>query len=48
MAYPTISAPYGMLPINLVGGQVFAGSTRQIPLGSGSATAIYSVTWSSS
>lgn len=28
MAYPTIDAPYGLKPINLIGGQVFAGSTR--------------------
>lgn len=41
MAYPTVSAPYGLLPINLIGGQVFAGATRQIPIASGSATAIY-------
>ena len=32
MAYPTISAPYGLKPINLIGGQVFAGSTRYIPI----------------
>jgi len=41
MAYPTVSAPYGLLPINLIGGQVFAGATRQIPITSASATAIY-------
>ena len=41
MAYPTVSAPYGLLPINLIGGQVFAGATRQIPIASGSATAIF-------
>ena len=29
MAYPTVSTPYGLKPINLIGGQVFAGSTRQ-------------------
>ena len=29
MAYPVISAPYGLAPINLIGGQVFAGSTRE-------------------
>ena len=41
MAYPTVSAPYGLLPINLIGGQVFAGSTRQIPISVNSSTAIY-------
>lgn len=41
MAYPTVSAPYGLRPINLIGGQVFAGSTRQIPIAVNSATAIY-------
>ena len=32
MAYPTIDAPYGLKPINLIGGQVFAGSTRTLPI----------------
>ena len=32
MAYPTVSAPYGLQPINLIGGQVFAGATRQLPI----------------
>jgi hypothetical protein len=32
MAYPTVSAPYGALPVNLIGGQVFAGSTRNLPI----------------
>ena len=41
MAYPTVSAPYGLIPINLVGGRVFAGATRQIPIGSGEGTAIF-------
>lgn len=41
MAYPAIDAPYGLLPINLIGGQVFAGSTRQIPIAVNSATAIF-------
>jgi hypothetical protein len=41
MAYPTVEAPYGLLPINLIGGQVFAGSTRQIPIASGYATSIF-------
>ena len=41
MAYPTVSGPYGFQPINLIGGQVFAGATRQIPIASASATSIY-------
>ena len=41
MAYPSVSSPYGLLPINLIGGQVFAGSTRQIPIATNSSTAIY-------
>ena len=41
MAYPTISKPYGLKPINLIGGQVFAGATRQIPIASGSGTSIF-------
>jgi hypothetical protein len=28
MAYPTVSGPFGLKPVNLIGGQVFAGSTR--------------------
>ena len=32
MPYPTVSAPYGVLPQNLIGGQVFAGSTRNYPI----------------
>lgn len=38
MAYPTVDAPYGLKPINLIGGQAFAGATRQIPIASGYAT----------
>jgi hypothetical protein len=41
MAYPTIDAPYGLKPINLIGGQVFAGSTRSIPIIYNDSTAIY-------
>jgi len=36
MAYPTIDAPYGLKPINLIGGQVFAGATRQLPIATSS------------
>lgn len=41
MAYPVIEAPYGLKPVNLIGGQVFAGATRQIPIASGYATSIF-------
>jgi hypothetical protein len=44
MAYPTVDKPYGLRPINLIGGQPFAGSTRLIPITTGSVnynTAIY-------
>jgi hypothetical protein len=41
MPYPQISAPYGLKPINLIGGQVFAGSTRSLPIQYGYATNIF-------
>ena len=41
MAYPVISAPYGLKPINLIGGQVFAGSTREYPIPYGYSTSIF-------
>jgi hypothetical protein len=41
MAYPTVSAPYGLKPVNLIGGQVFAGSTRLMEIASGYATGIF-------
>jgi hypothetical protein len=34
MAYPTVSAPYGLRPVNLIGGQVYAGSTRLMKIAS--------------
>ena len=40
MAYPTISKPYGFKPINLIGGQVFAGATRKMRIASAYATSI--------
>jgi len=40
MAYPTVSKPYGFKPINLIGGQVFAGATRKMRIASGYDTAI--------
>jgi hypothetical protein len=41
MAYPTVSKPYGLQPVNLIGGQVYAGSTRLFRIASGYATSIY-------
>lgn len=41
MAYPTIDKPYGLKPINLIGGQVYAGSTRLMSIASGYNTSIY-------
>jgi hypothetical protein len=41
MAYPTVSAPYGLKPINLIGGQVFSGATRLMEIASGYATDIF-------
>jgi hypothetical protein len=41
MPYPLIAAPYGLKPVNLIGGQVFSGSTREIPIQYGSATSIF-------
>ena len=35
MAYPTVSAPYGFQPINRIGGNPYAGSTRLVPVDSG-------------
>jgi len=36
-----VAAPYGLRPINLIGGQVFAGSTRLIPINSAYNTNIF-------
>ena len=41
MAYPSVSAPYGMVPVNLLGGQVYAGQTRELPIGQNETTAIF-------
>ena len=40
MAYPTVSAPYGLKPVNRVDGMPYAGAIRQIPIAAGYATAI--------
>ncbi len=39
--YPTVAAPYGLKPINLIGGQVFAGSTRLLKITNNYATNIF-------
>lgn len=41
MAYPTVSAPYGLKPVNRIDGMAYAGATRQIPIAAGYATAIF-------
>jgi hypothetical protein len=41
MAYPTVSAPYGLQPINSVDGKPYAGATRLIPIASTYNTAIF-------
>jgi len=41
MAYPIVPAAYGLKPINLIGGQVFAGSTRKLPIQYAYATNIF-------
>ena len=32
MAYPIVSAPYGLKPVNAQGGRVYSGSTRMFPI----------------
>ena len=41
MAYPTVSAPYGLLAVGRIDGMPYAGATRQIPIAAGYATAIF-------
>ena len=41
MAYPIVPSTYGFRPVNLIGGQVFSGSTRQIPIQYGFGTNIF-------
>ena len=41
MAYPIVPGPYGFKPQNLIGGQVFAGSTRNLPIQYGYSTNIF-------
>ena len=41
MAYPTVSAPYGLVPVKLVSGSPYVGVTRQYKIASGYATNIF-------
>ena len=41
MAYPTVSAPYGLQAINRIDGMPYAGAIRQIPVAAGFGTAIF-------
>ena len=41
MAYPTVSAPYGLQPLNRVDGISYAGAIRQIPITASYGTAIF-------
>ena len=41
MAYPTVSGPYGLVPVKLLSGTPFAGVVRQYKIASGYATAIF-------
>jgi hypothetical protein len=41
MAYPSVTAPYGLVPINSVDGKPYAGATRQLPIASNYNTAIF-------
>ena len=41
MAYPSVTAPYGLEPINSIDGKPYAGAIRQIPVAAGFATAIF-------
>jgi hypothetical protein len=41
MAYPTVSAPYGLVAVNSLDGKPYAGAFRQIPVATGFATAIF-------
>jgi hypothetical protein len=41
MAYPTVSAPYGLKPVNSLDGKPYAGAIRQIPVAAGFGTAIF-------
>ena len=41
MAYPTVSAPYGLKPVNRIDGMPYAGALRQIPVAAAFGTAVF-------
>lgn len=41
MAYPVVSAPYGLRPLNELGGLPYAGSTRMLPIATGYGTNLF-------
>ena len=41
MAFPTVSAPYGLEAVNSLDGKPYAGAIRQIPIAAGFGTAIF-------
>ena len=41
MAYPTVSAPYGLVPVKMISGTPYAGVTRQYTIASGYNTNIF-------
>ena len=41
MAYPTVSGPYGLVPVKLLSGSPFVGVTRHYKIASGYGTAIF-------
>jgi hypothetical protein len=41
MAYPTVSAPYGLEAVNRIDGMPYAGAIRQIPVAAAFATAVF-------
>ena len=41
MAYPIVTAPYGLKPVNLIGGRPYSGSTRMFPITNGYSTSLF-------
>ena len=44
MAYPTIDAPYGLVPVGLIGGRPYTGATRQMKIASNSLWVVSTLT----